>query len=225
MSEAGPRILYPPQAYHLYFPQGYVREKNQSPPLHPTWANTELLSPPVAFGGVFNAVCPNCGRELQHLLTLEPLSEGLGVRDLPRLVLAVCTNGNCLELGLDAALCYHHDALGYPRGIFSDSVVREYEIPYLAPTRVHLGLTAARWMWQDSNSRWANLHRLGGLPSWVQEPGHPECPMCGRSMAFLLQLDSGLLTEEGGYVHWCSGLLYAFWCDACKVSAFFRQCC
>lgn len=219
------RILYPPRAYHLYFPQGYVREKNQSPPLHPTWTNTEPLSPPVAFGGVFDEVCPNCGRELQHLLTLEPPPDGLGVRGLPRLVLAVCTNSNCLGLGLDVALCYHHDEQGRPHGIFSDSAVREFEIPFIASTMVRLGMTGGRWKWQDSNSRWANLHRLGGLPSWVQEPGHPGCPKCGHSMAFLMQLDSGLLTVESGYAHWCSGLLYTFWCDGCKVSAFFRQCC
>jgi hypothetical protein len=42
-------LLYPTRAYHLYFPEGYVREKNQSPPLHPTWTNPDLLLPSVAF--------------------------------------------------------------------------------------------------------------------------------------------------------------------------------
>ncbi len=38
-------------------------------------------------------------------------------------------------------------------------------------------------------------------------------------------LRPALPAQAGGHVHWCSGLLYAFWCDACKVSAFFRHCC
>ena len=223
--ESEVRLLYPPRAYHLYFPQGYVQEKNQSPPLHPTWTNAELVSPSVAFGGVFDEVCPKCGRELQHLLTLEPLPDGLGVGGVSRLVLAVCTNSYCLGLGPDVALFYQHDEQGRPHGISSESVVREGEIPYLAHTIAHLGATSDRWVWQDVNSRWANLHRLGGLPSWVQDPGHPGCPQCGHSMDFLMQLDSGLQAKESGYARWCSGLLYTFWCDDCKVSAFFRQCC
>jgi hypothetical protein len=205
-------ILYSPRAFHLYFPQGHVREKNQSPPLHPTWVNPHPEPQSVAFGGVSDEECPGCGRQLQHLLTLEPLPARLGVSGLPRLVLAACTNGNCLGLGLGAELFYHHDERGRPHGIFGDSVTREWELPYLASTTARLGLTAEQWTWQDSNSRWANLHRLGGLPSWVQEPGHPGCLECGHSMSFLLQLDSGLLAEEGGYVHWCDGLFYAFWC-------------
>ncbi len=219
------RILYRPRAYHLHFPQGYVEPQHQSPPLHPTWVNADPAPRPVAFGGVSDEPCPHCGRALQHLLTLEPPPAGLGVQGLPRLELAVCTNGNCLGLGPGAELFYHHDEEGRPHGIGDESVARGWEIPYMASTSAHLGITGARWLWQDANSRWANLHRLGGLPSWVQEPGHSACPVCGYTMPFLMQLDSGPLTQDGGYVHWCSGLLYAFWCDRCRVSAFFRHCC
>jgi hypothetical protein len=218
-------ILYPPRAYHVYFPQGYVEPQHQSPPLHPTWVNAAPVPQPVAFGGVSEALCTHCGRRLQHLLTLDPLPDGLGVRGLPRLSLEVCTNGNCLGLGPGAELFYRHNDAGRPHGIGDEPVDQGWEIPFIASTTAHLGVTEARWLWQDSNSRWANLHRLGGLPSWVQEPGHPACPICGNLMPFLMQLDSGPLTQDGGYVHWCSGLLYAFWCDRCKTSAFFRHCC
>jgi len=193
--------------------------------LHPTWVNADLQPQPVAFGGVLDEACPQCRRPLQHLMTLAPPPAGLGVSGLSRLVLGACTNGHCLGLGPGAELFYRHDAQGCPHGYGHDTLAQAWEIPYLAPTTARLGVAAPRWVWQDWNSRWANLHRLGGLPSWVQEPGHPVCPECGYSMSFLMQLDSGLRTQEGGYVHWCSGLLYAFWCDRCKVSAFFRHCC
>ncbi len=220
-------LLYAPQAYHLYFPPDYVREQNQSPPLHPTWVNPDPEPHPVAFGGVLDEACPNCGRDLQHLLTLEPPPAELGVSGLPRLVLATCTNGNCLGLGPGAEPFYRHDEEGRPHGIFNENVAQAWEIEYLAPATAQLGATEARWVWQDWNSRWANLNRLGGLPSWVQEPGHSICPECGQAMDFLLHLDSGLrsMSPEREYVHWCSGLFYAFWCDRCKVSAFFRHCC
>jgi hypothetical protein len=219
------QLLYPPRAYHLHFPEEYVREQNQSPPLHPTWVNRELDPQPVAFGGVLDDLCPQCGRRLQHLVTLEPLPDGLKVSGLPRLVLGVCTNGNCLGLGIGAELYYDHDAQGRPHGLSDSEEEQGWEIPFLAPTTARLGSTPERWLWQDSNSRWANLNRVGGLPSWVQEEGHPMCPRCGHAMPFLMQLDSGLQAVDEGYVRWCSGLLYAFWCDRCKVSAFFRHCC
>lgn len=221
------KLLYPQQAYHLYFPPDYLSEHMQSPPLHPTWVNTDPKPQQVAFGGVLDQECTACGRNLQHLLTLEPLPPGLGVTGLPRLKLVVCTNHNCLQLGLGAEIYYHHDEEGYPHGLHgkSEKVDREGKIPFITSTTALLGKTKERWKWQDYGSRSANLHRLGGLPSWVQEPGHPGCSRCGQSMTFLMQLDSGLLTQDGGYMCWCSGLLYAFWCDRCKVSAFFRQCC
>jgi hypothetical protein len=218
------RLLYAPQGYHLVFEPGYVRDQQRSPPRHPSWAAPDPLPGPAAFGGVLDEACPDCGRALQHVLTLDPPPDGLGV-GADRLVLGVCTNGNCLGLGPGAELFYTHDADGQPHGMAGRATDRKWEIPYLAPTTVRFSPTEDRWLWQDWDSRWANLHRIGGLPSWVQEPGHPGCPSCGRTMGFLLQLDSGLRAQAGDHVHWCSGLLYAFWCDACQVSAFFRHCC
>ncbi|MFP4394296.1 MAG: hypothetical protein ACLFTI_03450 [Anaerolineales bacterium] len=46
-------------------------------------------------------------------------------------------------------------------------------------------------------------------------------------MNFLLYLDSGLrsMSPEREHGHGRSGLFHAFWCDRCKISAFFRHCC
>jgi hypothetical protein len=35
-----------------------------------------------------------------------------------------------------------------------------------------------------------NLDKLGGWPSWVQDPAYPNCPDCGVPMQYLLQLES-----------------------------------
>ena len=54
----------------------------------------------------------------------------------------------------------------------------------------------------------------------------PTCPICGEKMEFLMQLDSELPScEQGSEVYFGSGgILYAFWCERTRVSAFFMQC-
>lgn len=44
-------------------------------------------------------------------------------------------------------------------------------------------------------------------------------------MPFLLQLDSNLMSDDGGAWMWGSGGIgYFFWCDACQISAGLWQC-
>src|SRR5439155_9280484 len=97
----------------------------------------------------------------------------------------------------------------------------------LKPAQVCLGRAGPRWAWQSWGSgAGANLHRVGGPPSWVQSAGYPDCRECGSKMAFLLQLDSNLpLAEEDRDWLWGSGGMgYGFWCDGCRVSAWLWQC-
>jgi hypothetical protein len=56
--------------------------------------------------------------------------------------------------------------------------------------------------------------KLGGSPAWLQGEDVPECPKCGEGMEFVLQLDS---SEEIGFGD--MGMLYAFLCPECRVSA------
>ncbi|HEV2173483.1 MAG TPA: hypothetical protein VGR71_07950 [Nitrospira sp.] len=70
-----------------------------------------------------------------------------------------------------------------------------------------------RWQRQDwgaSNSR-ENLNRLGGEFTWIQNPEPLRCPICGRTMIALLQLD-------WGHLIWGEGISYVQWCDTCAVS-------
>ena len=218
-------LLYPRKAWQLHFSEGYINPRKKATPLHPTWRVPEEMTQRTSqFGGIDSEDCPRCGRALQHILTLDPPPSGLGVSGLSKLVLSVCTNHRCLGLGVDLPTYYHHGADGRPMTLDTDPEEVAFPLPFIAQDEVRLINTPARWKWQDSNSRWANLNRLGGLPSWVQDPGHPQCPECGGMMSFLMQLDSGMSAYQGEYLSWCSGLLFTFWCDRCKISAFFRQC-
>ncbi|WP_304344886.1 hypothetical protein [Campylobacter showae] len=53
----------------------------------------------------------------------------------------------------------------------------------------------------------------------------PTCPICGEKMGFLIQLDSELPScEDGELLFGSGGILYVFWCESSRVSAFFMQC-
>ena len=92
------------------------------------------------------------------------------------------------------------------------------EFPFcpLKEAEAYLTETPRRWRWQDwalSNSR-ENLNRIGGEPCWIQDAEYPQCPSCQRVMAYLMQLDSGLPTDDEGEWLWgTGGIGYGFWCD------------
>lgn len=56
--------------------------------------------------------------------------------------------------------------------------------------------------------------KIGGTPSWIQSEEKPTCPKCGKEMAFVLQLASD------ARISFCDmGMLYAFACPECRVTA------
>lgn len=158
-------------------------------------------------------------------MTLESVPPGLGVSAGP-LTLATCLS--CL--GWEAEeLFYRHAGDGLPESLdqVDPQVQPEFPSPHLRVMQVQLASTPPRWRWQEwgRSNGWENLHRLGGHPSWVQDAVYPDCPRCGEAMHFLLQLDSGLPTADGGKWLWGSGgLVYVFWCGPCRVSGMFWQC-
>ena len=56
--------------------------------------------------------------------------------------------------------------------------------------------------------------KVGGVPAWIQLEETPGCPKCERPMAFLLQLASDSRISYGDV-----GMLYAFACPSCRITA------
>lgn len=224
------RALYPIEHRHLSFPPEYWNQSHTpvwlSHDRHPTWLGCGD-SPAQRFGGWGVATCGGCGGQLHHLLTLDPMPDYLGV-SLPRLQLEVCLS--CLSWEA-MPLFYAHDEAGAPRALDNETRTPQFVTGPFQETQVTLATTGARWQWQDwglSNNR-ENLHRPGGHPTWIQSAQYPQCPQCGETMNFLLQLDSELpmLSPDdcGGAWMWGSGGIgYVFWCDACHVSGHLLQC-
>lgn len=62
-------------------------------------------------------------------------------------------------------------------------------------------------------------HRLGGEPSFLQQPEYPQCSDCGEEMTFYGQLDS--INDD--IVLADAGLLFVFVCFDCFTTASFIQ--
>ena len=213
------------RVYHIIFPRGYFGAPYAShlAKRHPTW-RFEGGEAGYKLGGVLDEADGDAQNPLFHIITLDPLPRDLPVRSLPRLSLAA----HIREVNEGEIAFYEHDAQGMPRRIGERTQVEYAFDEPIKECEVTLAPTPARWAAQDwgmSNSR-QNLARIGGEPSWIQGALLPTCPICGEKMEFLMQLDSELPScEQGGEVYFGSGgILYVFWCERTRVSAFFMQC-
>ncbi len=228
------------RAYHVAFRQGDFSEpfaahqaKN-----HPTWelwtdeaqkgeskeaAEANSGETKYKIGGVLDEPCADDENPLFHLITLDPVPRELPVRSLPSLILAA----HVREISEGETAFYEHDRLGKPKRIGEKSQVEYVDDELARQDMVRLRVVPKRWRKQDwalSNGR-QNLSRIGGEPSWIQGAQVPTCPICGEKMEFLMQLDSGLPSgEDGELLFGSGGILYVFWCEKSRVSAFFMQC-
>lgn len=195
------------RVYHLIFEPGYFTNASESSQLwldhHPTWTlpvERALLAP---IGGTHSNTCCRCGNPLHHIITLDPIPEGLGITNLPKLTLAVCLSCVGWELWCEEGMFYQHDSQGNPQHIpevdYDSWIAPKFPATPLKSAHVHLAETPQRWYFQGWNSL-QNINHIGGCPCWVQDEQYPGCPECGQEMAFLIQLDSNLrkLTTKNG---------------------------
>jgi hypothetical protein len=64
-------------------------------------------------------------------------------------------------------------------------------------------------------------HQFGGRPFRVRDAVRPNCVVCGKPMPFVAQVDSD---DTLGIMFGDMGLLYAFFCEGCRVFATFMHC-
>jgi hypothetical protein len=220
--------LYHEPALHLVFPNNYFEDARPvwiSRDNHPTWFPTPASRQQFEFGGIGSTTCGCCGGTTHGLIRTNNAAVISPVTCLQRLSLETCLS--CLGWE-QPVMFYEHFDDGSVRCL-SEPSQKPPEFPAgpLKPCVVSLHDQGARWRTQDwglSNSR-ENLNRLGGMPCWVQSADYPSCPVCDHTMQFLIQLDSGLPTADGGEWLWGSGgIVYIFWCDACRVSGLHWQC-
>jgi hypothetical protein len=77
--------------------------------------------------------------------------------------------------------------------------------------------------WGGSNGT-QNLNRVGRAGSWIQDAIYPRCRTCAREMPLIAQLDAMTPLEGSyGWEQWTEGIIYAYWCGDCHVSAVTSQ--
>jgi hypothetical protein len=227
-----PTRLAPAGTYHLRFPEGFLRPfqwAGASHPIpHPTWDLAPAPGLTAVFGGLAAAgPCPGCGEQLHRLLHLPAIPAGLGVSTCQALELAACLT--CLGWVIPV-MFFRHDSSGHVEAAFGapgadTGYVPEPEQP-LPTAQVSLAPTPGRWQYQDwayANDR-ENLNRIGGEPTWIQDPDYRRCPDCQRRMHFLAQLDSPDFAGGREWLWGSGGIAYILWCDPCRISAVFWQC-
>jgi hypothetical protein len=123
---------------------------------------------------------------LRRLLLLDPPPPGCAAAAQPRLDLAYCFS--CAD-GWEPAF-HLHDTDGRPRPL--DQTMRKLPLNSFEGEDVRPAIAAKvmrtppRWQHQDwamANDR-ENLNRIGGEPTWIQDPGYPACPSCQAAMPF-----------------------------------------
>jgi len=99
------------------------------------------------------------------------------------------------------------------------------EMVSLTPVRASL-----RWTPVDEIQLTTAITFAGLTPRWEQSATWPNCPICGRSMAFILQLSSETLDEghrqlgDAFYMQIEYGAtLYFFFCESREVSCSITQ--
>ncbi|MDB6058101.1 MAG: hypothetical protein JWO95_1945 [Verrucomicrobiales bacterium] len=224
--------------FHVGFPENYFTYSEPLPKwmsvapmgwfkkltFHETWNLPRNPGLSCDLGGSYEQECAVCGGSLHHLLTL-PAVAGLPVTGLQQLVIVSCLS--CLGW-TEPRLFFRHEKSGLatPTSYSGPTTKPQFPAKPIRKATIVLCETAVKWSdqpWGDSTHQ--NLNRIGGKPSWVQDRESATCPQCRKSMAFLAQLDSGLPSEDGKRWPWGSGgVLFIFWCDACKIDAQFWQC-
>lgn len=217
--------LYSNACEHLVFAPGFIVRCDLAGGVsHPTWRLAAGGDREYRFGGRGGGRCGLCNQGLHHLISLPSSTVFEGVDAASTTAMEVCLS--CLGWEKDR-LFYRHADDGCIESLDAGSVQPEFVAEPLQETLVRLAPTPARWFWQDwglSNGR-ENLNRVGGHPAWVQSAEYPDCPCCGATMEFVLQLDSDLPAADGGGWLWGSGGVgYAFRCSPCRVTGYRWQC-
>lgn len=214
------RSLVTAPAYHLRIPPEALVSRPQPwrARWHPTWGlpgGGDLEPGRVVTGGLSEGECPDGHGPLRRLLLLEPPPPGCAADGRARLDLGYC-------FGCEIPAFYGHDADGRPHRLgqgtndWQPSSFDAYDVrPAITVPVMH---PLPRWQRQDwslAHDR-ENLNRIGGEPTWIQDPDYPACPSCATPMPFLAQLDwSHLIDGEG--------ITYILWCQPCAVSAILYQ--
>ena len=186
---------------------------------HPTWNIPDVLPQEYALGGKVAGECGSCAGPLHRMIFLDPVPASLAqITSVPKLDVVTCLS--CIGWK-ESPLFFVHDSAGTspePWTRRTRPAVPTYPTAPVVEAKVRLGRAGPRW--RDLSHGVLNVSRVGDSPTWEQNANYPACPGCASVMYFIAQFASAYPTADGGFaVFGDGGILYAFWCDRCRISA------
>jgi len=156
-------------------------------------------------------LCPICSDRLTVLLDFDAAQVGMRPPQWAAGPVTIVTCDRCAMYGVvytERSGEAGHRILPHPQHRQPPGEDLSELVPHVADLDIRRSpWEAADWCFADG------LSQLGGLPSWIQQPAYPECPICGHRMPFVGQvaLEDILQSAEG--------IIYAFACDQCGPMA------
>ena len=196
----------------LYFDHCYVIEENDGG------------RKAVHIGRLRDEVCACCGSRLIDILILDGRAPQLRFLDLDGVLTAVCCP-NCVRAGKVAFSYFEPDGgsrlLDSSRSPAEGKKIEDMEIPLTEadirdlsshsfslceePVSVFYGAA-----WQDS-------HTVGGLPGWIESCSYTYCPVCGKKMKHLAQIQWDMLSPR------LDGTVFIEICQSCHIMSVQHQ--
>lgn len=158
------------------------------------------------FGGALEqpVACSSCGNATNRMLQMDLADTTLPVTSLGKTQLPVFWCLECLDWGPAS-----YDVSGAMPKLIQKAEKKPGKIE---PGEDDLEETAALLVPVPAEKKAGRKSKIGGKPTWIQMEQTPDCIKCEKSMAFVLQLDSGSPVMYGDM-----GMLYVFTCPECKV--------
>jgi hypothetical protein len=203
-----------PPVLHIAYPETVVNTWTVRQPLregHPTWVIATSAAAEV--GGAGGGRCPRCGGTGECLLAVP--GELIGEPDPGRVDFVWCP---ACSPYTEVATAHRGNDGNYQ--LDEPVMMVDVEVEPVEPIEA-IGIDVVElaaewrvqdWMWSNGIE---NLHRIGGLPTWIQHETTPTCPDCLDRMKFVAQVAVEDLYDAEGltYLHlcptcWATGVVY-----------------
>jgi len=163
---------------------------------------------------------------INRIVTIEPIPNSVPIQSVSKLTIGMnFDKAFWIPIKLNSPYFIQHDLNGEPiKELISldKKEIEFYKEEPLVECYVQINETPNKYIHlTESKNEW----KIGGMPFWIQDPEKVDCPICKKSMNFIIQLPSGDLKNVNGEgVHYgAHGITYGFWCDLDRIMGYIWQ--
>lgn len=188
---------------------------------YPMVKGTANEETPVKIGRIREDTCPHCGGKMVDIFVLDGRDERLKFLGIDGILTATCCP-NCV--GFLKGPAYNRFTLDgdtevFPSELYDDTeemecYMRSEDYKSMAENPFVLGKTPVPLFYGTSCE---DVNTIGGFANWVQDWEYTTCPVCGKPMRYLAQIQWDTFMEG------TEGTLYIEVCLDCKVVSMQHQ--